>query len=119
MEKTKYLYRCEAREYAVLDRFGDFVSPPFPDPKIVFTKYKIVKETPKGYWIAIAGFSDRDKQWVKKYARKRYAASSKEEALNDFLLRTKKRIKILKREIDFCKTAVINAEKLQTTIKTA
>lgn len=93
-------YRYEAREYADIDRDGEFVSPTIPNPKLELSKYRLIHETSKGYWIGLEGFhSDVWKKWVSKTSRKRFAYPSKEEALAAYIKRTEKRVKILKRQI--------------------
>src|SRR3954471_1481851 len=70
-----------------------------PDPHLILRLLYLVKETPKGYWIAM-GDPNRlhvaFKKWVSKTAKKRYAYPTEEEALNSFILKKKRQIKILK-----------------------
>jgi len=65
-----------------------------------------VKETPKGYWIGDWLF----KKWIPKDSKKRFAYPTKEEALNNFIIRTKKYIEIIKSRLDDSKYAIILAE---------
>lgn len=102
-------FRYEWQEYAEHDYDGELVAPRFPNPKLELRKYDLIKETPKGYWIGYKGFSF--KKWIPKNSRKRYAYPTKEEALKNFILRTKKRVKILKRQIDCCNIAIGLAER--------
>lgn len=61
-------------------------------------KYKLVKETPKGYWIT----NDWDygiiyfKRWIPKKSLKRHAYPTKEEAMKNYIKRTEKYTSILK-----------------------
>lgn len=112
MSEMKF-YRYEAREYASLDVDGEFVSPIIPNPKLELSKYRLIKETPKGYWIGLESFhSDIWKKWVSKTSRKRFAYPSKEEALAAYIKRTEKRVKILKRQIRSCEITLGFAESL-------
>ena len=112
-EKTIEFYRYEAHEYSVMDYDGEYVSPPFPNPRLVLYSYNLHKETPKGYWIGY-GHPDNglqnDSKWVSKTAKKRYAYPSREEALTNYIKRTERRVNILKRQIDCCKITLKYAE---------
>lgn len=106
-------YRYEAVQYAVHDHDGEFISPLFPDPKVELREYVLIKETPKGYWIGIGGFSSFYwKQWVSKTAKKRYAYPTKEEALLNYIKRTERRIKILKNQLLTSELALNIAKKI-------
>lgn len=113
----KVFYRYEARTYAVLDRDGDYVSPLFPDPKIELMTFNLHKETPKGYWIGHGLYAPdnlrANSTWVSKTAKKRYAYPTKEEAMNNYLKRTERRIKILKNELLTCEIALRKAKKIK------
>lgn len=110
-------YRYEYREYASVDEFGDYVSPAFPDPKIILEKYDLIKETPKGYWIGqfFLPFQGDPffKKWVSKTATKRYAYPTKEEALTNLIKRTEKRQKILERQADVCRSVLTKAKMIK------
>ena len=115
-------YRYEAREYAQLDQFGDFISSKFPNPKIVFIEYNLYKETNKGYWIGFGSFYEgsslrSNAKWIPKTSKKRFAYPTKEEAINNFIKRTEKRISILSNQLDSAKIAVINAKSVQNELK--
>lgn len=71
------LYRYEAMRYSVtidaeMELFG------VSRARLELREYKVVAETPKGYWITY-GFGGKDK-WVSKTSRKRYAHPTKAEA---------------------------------------
>jgi hypothetical protein len=101
-------YRFEFVNYAELNGDGEFISPKIPNPKLVKTEYSLVKETEKGYWICLGDITrlHGHKRWVSKTAKKRHAYPTEEEALNGFIKRTEKRIKILKHQLDCCAIAV-------------
>jgi len=108
-------YRYETVEYAVHDIDGELVSSPFPNPKLELRKYDLIKETPKGYWI---GFKNNYgikigtwQKWISKTSRKRFAYPTEKEALNNFILRTERRIKILDRQLISCKIGLEIAKK--------
>ena len=81
------------------------------DVRIVFLTFIMLKETEKGYWISLSpNDSSKDGHWVSKTSKKKYAYPSKEEAMNDFINRTKKRISILEEQTSNCKIALSKAE---------
>ena len=90
-------FRYEWQEYAEHDYDGELCAPSFPNPKLELRTYDLIKETEKGYWIGYKGFSF--KKWIPKKSKKRYAYPIKEEALQNFIARTKCRANILKRQI--------------------
>jgi hypothetical protein len=96
-------YRYTWCEYAGHDSDGELCSPHFPSPSLELSKYDLVEETPKGYWI---GFAKMKMKWIPKESKKRYAYPTKEEALNNFVKRTTKRIKILEWQLSCCKTSL-------------
>lgn len=102
-------FRYDWLEYAEIDIDGEFCSPSFPNPKLNLTTYDLLKETEKGYWI---GYKDLQcfKKWIPKKSKKRYAYPTKEEAITNFISRTKKRIKILEWQLECCKITLNYAE---------
>jgi len=107
-------YRYEGKQYATIDMSGDYVLPSIPNPVLELTEYNLYKETPKGYWIGygsqLSGKLRSEARWVSKTARKRFAYPSKQEALESFIKRTKKRIRILKYQLDSCRMLLNDAE---------
>jgi hypothetical protein len=97
-------YRYETVEYAVHGMDGELVSPLFPNPKLELRDFDLIKETPKGYWIGGKSFEHIIwKKWMSKTSKRRYACPTEKEALDNFILRTEKRIKILDRQLQSCK----------------
>ena len=94
-------YRYVAVQYASMGMDGEYVSPEFPNPTIELRKYDTLQQTPKGYWIGDKSFPLLTRKWVSATSKKRFAYPTKEEALLNFVKRTEKRIKILKRQIEF------------------
>lgn len=73
------LYRYEAVRYSSGDEeFGFFVSP----AKLILKEFEVVAKTPKGFWITF-GFGGKDK-WVSLFTKKRFAATTKEQAMVDY-----------------------------------
>lgn len=101
--KRMQFYRYEAHEYAVMDYDGEYISSPIPNPRLVLYTYELHKETPKGYWIGHGFYAPENlrsnSRWVSKTGKKRYAYPTKEEALSNYIKRTERRIKILKRQL--------------------
>jgi hypothetical protein len=99
-------YRYEAIEYAQMDSdTGEYIDRVFPNPQLHVNEYDLLKETPKGYWIGYGslGVSMYNwKKWVSKTSRKRFAYPTKEEALENYIKRTEKRLKILEWQVQEC-----------------
>ena len=85
-------YRYHARTTAVHDIDGELSSPIFPNPRLYCTEFDIISETPKGIWLGIFGDKHR---WMSNTSKSKYAHPSKTEALDAFIHRKKKQIKIL------------------------
>lgn len=105
-------YRYEAVQYANIDHDGEYVRPYYPNPTIELRKYNLHKETLKGYWIGYGhpdGFHG-DSRWVSKTARKRYAYPTKEEAMLNYIKRTKRRIEILRAQLKISEIALNKAK---------
>jgi len=109
-------YRYKYVQYAVKDMDGEFMNSPFPNPAMILEKYNLIKETPKGYWIAYGGGPNcliGDKQWISKTSRKRFAYPTKKEAMTNFVKRTESRIKILEKQVLTCKMALSAAKRIK------
>jgi len=110
-------YRYEEKEYANFDHDGEYVSPSIPRPKVELLEFNLFSETPKGYWIGYGGFEGLrgHKKWIGKTAKKRYAHPTKKEALQSFIKRKEKQVKILKYQLmsaEFALSTAKNMEKL-------
>jgi hypothetical protein len=84
------LWRCEAQSYSVCidpdaDRYGS------TPPRLEMRWYQVDRGTPKGAWIG-------DKL-VRLYARKRWACPTEEEALESFIARRQRQIKIVSKQL--------------------
>jgi hypothetical protein len=107
-------YRYVAIEYASTDYDGEYVQSSIPNPKLELHIFNLYKETPKGYWIGYGkpnNLHDKGK-WVSKTSRKRYAYPTKEEALNNYIKRTERRIRILSWQLKVSKISVSLAKDL-------
>lgn len=70
-------------------------------------KYVQVKETPKGYWITLHVNEGRDfsqlrkweLHWIRKYAKKKFAYPTREQAWTNYQLRKLRQIKILETQL--------------------
>lgn len=102
-------YRYEAVEYAEQDYDGEYTTPTIPNPKLELRTFVVKRETPKGYWVGYERY-DTFKKFVRKDSKKKFAYLTKEEALNNFILRTKRRIQILKYQLSSCESALSRAE---------
>ena len=101
----EYLYRYEDILYAVLNDWEEVAD---SYVKIEERKYRVVKETPCGYWISF-----EDRKWISKTSKKRFAYPTKKEARDSFKARKTRQIEILTKQIDRAKTAlnIISKEK--------
>ena len=74
-------------------------------PKIILSTFKVIKETPCGWWIIQQWGDwctpDEDKRWVSKIARKRYAYPTKEEAMISFTARKTRQLSFLKAQTSY------------------
>jgi len=115
-------YRYEAVVYANMSSDDYGYSSAFRNlPKLVLYTYNLHKETSKGYWIGHGYYAPHmlrgNSRWVSKTALKRYAYPTKEEALNNYIKRTEKRIKILIANLGDCEYGLKLAKVLEKTEK--
>jgi len=73
--------------------------------EVCLEQFKVIKETPKGYWLTFpwsAPFHGEYnwKKWVSKTSRKRFAYPTKEEAWDSYCIRRKRRVMHLQRQLD-------------------
>jgi len=101
-------FRYEAVEYASIGYNVEYETLAFPNPKVELREYNLWKETPKGYWIGYGkpGALNNGGIWVSKTARKRFAYPTKKEAMENFIKRNERRVKILSRQVDSCKISI-------------
>lgn len=119
----EYLYRYYDRSYVSFGGIsidGDAL-PGRPITKVELEKYKVIKYTPKGVWIALEDYIPyddeitQDKQYTKFVlltAKKKFACPTIEEALESFKARKKRQIKILNEQLDRAKRALEISEKI-------
>ena len=92
----KYLYRFRCRDFSTVAG-ADKVMNGSTGPRLEVFKYRVVGETPCGYWITWAlGGKDR---WVSKSSKKRFAHPSVEEALEAFIRRKESQIRHTKNHL--------------------
>jgi hypothetical protein len=100
---TKW-YRYEATHYAApADEFGE--SRGFGSTSIVLHEYEVARTTPKGVWLRIGFYGDfaaldAHERFVLTSARKRFACPTKREAMDSFIARKKKEIRIYTARIE-------------------
>jgi hypothetical protein len=73
--------------------------------RVIKKKFKVVKETPCGYWVRLY-YSFNDKKWVSKVAKKRYAYPTEQEAMTNFKARKRRQIEILSAQLQDAKVAL-------------
>lgn len=74
--------------------------------EVYVSKYPVMKHTPKGVWLDIYD----QKKFVLRDARKRYACPTMEEALESFVARKKRQIRILSTRLRHAEDAIMKAE---------
>ena len=100
-----FWYRCEVRHYSVADEWGDHS---YSTSEVVWTKYAVLRETPKGVWLTPApwgatnpdyarfsgpkGISRREDVFVLGSALRQQACPTKELALADAIARKERHI---------------------------
>lgn len=77
--------------------------------------FKLVKETKCGYWITDVVFSIDKPKWVSKNSRKRYAYLDRAQALQSFIARKEKQIKILTASLKASEIRLKNAKAIDLT----
>jgi hypothetical protein len=103
-----YLYRYQEQSYSIgVDQFDN----PLPGYHLIIElySYRVIRETSKGVWINDYG-KDR---FVLLTARKKFACRTKEEALESFIARKNRQIKILSDQLEKAKLAKKYAENKQ------
>lgn len=103
-------YRYELVHYATgRDMDGEYTG--HSTPKLEYYEYDLIKETPKGYWIGY-DWSEKPYKWISKTSKKKFAYLTKEDALNNYIKRTERRLEILKSQIESCKDGLYLANKI-------
>lgn len=102
---TKF-YRYEAVQYSSYNEELEVLS--YRSTSLELREYNLHKETPKGYWIGYGkiGEFQGSSRWVSKTSRKRFAYPSKKEAIDNFIARSERRIKILDNQISSVRIAL-------------
>lgn len=94
-------YRYENFRWAApLDEWDNPMGPGTPDIRLI--ECRVLKVTPKGVWLDTR-FGDR---FVRLNANKRYACPTKAEALESFIQRKRRQIRILSRQLEDAEIAI-------------
>lgn len=107
-----FWYRCEVKHYSVADEWGDHS---YTSTEVVWTKYAVLRETPKGVWLTPVPASSMDPDFFRgedRYFRdlvigtsmKQLACPTRELALADAIARKK-------RHVAGCEARLASAEK--------
>lgn len=74
--------------------------------QISLNEYAVLRETDKGYWIVPEWYKnyptelkEKQKKWVPKKSKKRFAYSDKDKALTNLIKRTERRKELLKAQL--------------------
>jgi hypothetical protein len=76
-------------------------------------RFRLIKETPCGYWIG--DYDDSwsmlpKKKWISKTARKRFAYQIRKAALESYIARKRKQIKIMEEQVSLIKIGLTAVE---------
>lgn len=115
--KEAYRYKEQLISDGSYDINGEFVPSRYgPMVTLILLTFEVLSETPKGYWINTDGFYSKDfpefkpfKKWVSKTSIKSYTKLSKKEALDSYIARKRKQIKILESGLSIAKLGIENA----------
>jgi uncharacterized protein (DUF2461 family) len=83
---------------------------------VVCDEYRLLRETPKGYWIVpdYSHFDDvHHKRWIPKESIRRFAYPKKAEALHNFKMRKKHQIEILTSQLKYAKMALVKVDQME------
>lgn len=84
---------------------------------LVLNTFDFIRETPQGYWIKSSEtWKSPPERWIPKVSRKRYAYPTKKEALNSYIIRSRRRVSILIDQTDYTSEGIKKAEKLIKTM---
>lgn len=113
MKNVLYRYKVDISYPASYDMNGEYTynKHSIPDFNLRCEEYEILKETPKGYWIDYFP----SKKFVLKSSpntKRRFADSTKSEALNSFIKRKEKQQKILESQVYEVKISIRMAKEL-------
>lgn len=118
----KTFYRYEMRIYVpnVHDHNGEYMKSNYDFRTVELTciEFNLHKETDKSWMI---GYGDLIKlhspsRRISKTSKKKYAYPTKKEALDNFLRRTRKRLKYLNDDVENCNMAIKKALIIQSQI---
>lgn len=91
-EKREVWYRYDDMRWSVtldaeMEHYGTRL-------EVIETAYPVVKKTPKGAWLELGVFGETDKRWVGLGTGKRFAHPTRKEALEGYIHRKNRQIKI-------------------------
>lgn len=103
-----YRYQTKVRSHGGTTEWGDWEYL-YSTTELELLVYTVDRETPKGYWLALNGWTK--KRWISKNGYKRFAHETKKDALEAYVKRTKNYIHILEKRIRTAKQGLKIAEK--------
>lgn len=111
-DEEEYLYRFEARRYTsstVTEWGGEEWHT--VGPLLTIRRFRIIKRTPQGAWIRELPIGER--RFVLLTARKKFACSTREEALESFIARKRAHVRHAKARLHSAERELALAERLQ------
>lgn len=81
---------------------------------VEFVEFDVIKETKCGVWVYVSGFARnlQTKKFVNLSAGKKWACTTKKEALQQFLWRKETQVRILNSTLEYTKEAINMANEL-------
>lgn len=108
MEYDDFWWRCDVRHYSVADEWGDHL---YTATDISWTKYLIVRTTPKGVWLR--GYLTRE-HFVRSKGKKQLALPTKELAIADAIARKERHVWGCQARLDRAKNDLVILLRTQT-----
>lgn len=105
-----YWYRITETTYSAgVDDWGDPLpgGPTYPN----LEAYRVLKETPKGVWLDAPSSDWKDRRFVNRSSRKRFACPTIEEAIESYKARKRRQIGIMKSRIKMVEEALAYLDK--------
>lgn len=103
----------ESTQLGVLYRYEEDPSTNQAYTRIALRIFPITKTTPKGVWVDTYGIP----RFVLSGAHKRFACTTKKEAIHSFIARKKRQVRILKSQCEIARSALSIAKKMREYIE--
>lgn len=115
-EKIFYRYVSKTKHHIYFNVDGDYHDTGMSTPYLELKIYHCFKETPKGFWI-VRPYDNNgvNKRWVSNSSAKRFAYPTKAEALESYIKRANRRLKILNGQLKETTVCLEMAKEIKET----